>query len=372
MHVFRKSPDVIWVDFADATTTWQLDGVPATAVYPVQPRRAAWFLDQGRKRPVLRISRLQMSLAPAFALTAHSAQGMTLDDGVILGCVLPPGGNIITVYIAITRMRERAKLLIARPFPLADFQKGLRGARDLLLDCWRGQAPDWDSIRARYNTTRKCVDCLQDKRKMFFTKPQWRACDETRVCKECVAWHKDKNEPWRCSHCLQWQAAACFPDASRSNHATWTRICNACCAARRCTRCAQVRSKTDFSKRQWARKARFCLQCAHRGKQRQRTPQDCLTASCIARARNFVDRSRQRMYMRAIKREIAKLGRSRRRSRRKHCHAEKTGEGPTDAHGQKSFTCVRARLSSMWRDRAESACIGPNPHQTRTTGWAAL
>ena len=86
MHVFRKSPDVIWVDFADATTTWQLDGVPATAVFPVQPRRAAWFLDQGRKRPVLRISRLQMPLAPAFALTAHSAQGMTLDDGVILDC----------------------------------------------------------------------------------------------------------------------------------------------------------------------------------------------------------------------------------------------------------------------------------------------
>ena len=245
------------------------------------------------------------------------------------------------------------------------------------------QAPssDWDSIRARYNTTKRCVDCLQDKRKMSFTKPQWRACDKTRVCKECVAWHKDKNEPWRCSHCLQWQAAACFPDASRSNNATWTRICSACCAARRCTRCAQLRSKTEFSKKQWARTNRFCLQCAHKGR-RQRTPQACLTASCIARARNFIDQSRQRMCLRAIKREIARL-RERKEQSSKSAKQKgevgaqagadvvapkKTGKGPTDAHGQKSFTSVRARLSSMWCNRAKSACIGPNPHQTRTTG----
>ena len=307
VRVFKKSPDVIWVDFGDATTTWQLDGVPAAAVYPIQARRASWFLDQGRKRPMLRISRLQMPLAPAFALTAHSAQGMTLDDGVIVDCVLPPGGNIITVYIAMTRVRERAKLLITRPFPLADFQKGLRGARDLLLECWRGHAPDWDAIRVRCNTTRRCVDCLQDKRKLFFTKPQWRASDDTRVCKECVAWHKDKNEPWRCKQCLQWQSMTCFPHAATSNSATWNRICNACHAARRCSRCAQLRSKADFSKHQWERTSSFCVHCAHRGKHHKRTPQDCFTACSLARARAFVKRSRQRMYVRAIKREIAAL-----------------------------------------------------------------
>ena len=247
------------------------------------------------------------AFSPAFALTAHSAQGMTLDDGVIVDCVLPPGGNIITVYIAMTRVRERAKLLITRPFPLADFQKGLRGARDLLLECWRGHAPDWDAIRVRYNTTRRCVDCLQDKRKLFFTKPQWRASDDTRVCKECVAWHKDKNEPWRCKQCLQWQSMTCFPHAATSNSATWNRICNACHAARRCSRCAQLRSKADFSKHQWERTSSFCVHCAHRGKHHKRTPQDCFTACSLARARAFVKRSRQRMYVRAIKREIAAL-----------------------------------------------------------------
>ena len=200
VKVFKKTLEVIWVEFAGPNSSWQLDGVPQPGVYPIVPRRATWYLDQGRKRPVLRVSRTQMPLAPAFALTAHSAQGMTL-DGVILDFVLPPGGNIITVYIAMTRVRERAKLLIVRPFPLEDFQKGLRGARDLLLDCWRGNAPDWSAIQARFNVTRKCVDCLQDKRKIRFAGPQWRAGNDSRVCKECVAWHRDHNEPWRCSRC---------------------------------------------------------------------------------------------------------------------------------------------------------------------------
>ena len=206
-----------------------------------------------------------------------------------------------------TGRRGSLELLITRPFPLADFQKGLRGARDLLLECWRGHAPDWDAIRVRYNTTRRCVDCLQDKRKLFFTKPQWRASDDTRVCKECVAWHKDKKEPWRCKQCLQWQSMTCFPHAATSNSATWNRICNACHAARRCSRCAQLRSKADFSKHQWERTSSFCVHCAHRGKHHKRTPQDCFTACSLARARAFVKRSRQRMYVRAIKREIAAL-----------------------------------------------------------------
>ena len=211
VKVFNKRPGAVWVEFSGQNTSWQLDGV-FTARSSSLPNHASssilvLYLDQGRKRPMLRISRVQMPLAPAFALTAHSAQGMTL-DGVILDFVLPPGGNIITVYIAITRVRERTKLLITRAFPLQDFQKGVRGARDLLLDCWRGNAPDWEAIRARFNVTRRCVDCLQEKRKAFFASPQWRASDETRVCKEYVAWRREQNTPWRCSRCLQWQI--CF------------------------------------------------------------------------------------------------------------------------------------------------------------------
>ncbi len=47
-------------------------------LYPIKPKRGAWFLDKGRKHPVLKISRQQLPLAPAFAMTAHAAQGQTL------------------------------------------------------------------------------------------------------------------------------------------------------------------------------------------------------------------------------------------------------------------------------------------------------
>ena len=52
-------------------------------VYPIKPKRGAWFLDEGRKHTVLKISRQQLPLAPAFAMTAHAAQGQTLPAAII-------------------------------------------------------------------------------------------------------------------------------------------------------------------------------------------------------------------------------------------------------------------------------------------------
>ena len=45
VHVFRKPPEVVWVEFGAPGASWQLDGVPAPNVYPVTRSRAAWFLD---------------------------------------------------------------------------------------------------------------------------------------------------------------------------------------------------------------------------------------------------------------------------------------------------------------------------------------
>ena len=241
------------------------------------------------------------------SLISGPARPRPLIDGVILDCMLPPGGKIITVYIAITRVRERGKLLIIRAFPLEDFQKGIRGARELLLDCWRGSAPDWDAVRTRYNVSRRCVDCLQEKRKIFFTSAQWRATNETRVCKECVALHRDEHKPWRCSRCLLWQAVTAFPTASFNNKATWKRVCNSCRAARRCSRCDKLRGEKEFSKFQWGRSAGFYLQCAYKTEQVKQVNAGCSQPPRFARAQRFVRRSRRRMCVRAVKREIAAL-----------------------------------------------------------------
>ena len=252
------------MEFSSPKKAWQLKGVPQPNVYPVVPRSGSWYLDKRRKNPKLRISRRQVPLAPAFALTAHTAQGMTLEDGVIADCDVPPGTNIITCYIAVTRVREREKLLISRPFPAAPFQQGLAGQRDLLLQCWRGAQPDWAAVRARYNVTKRCSSCDIQKRTNAFAQPQWRAEDATRVCKERVRSFLAQNKPWRCAVCLNFQEIACFPKEAKNPRKTWSRVCNSCMADRRCYRCGQVRTEDMFSARQWKRggKTGHCKRCA--------------------------------------------------------------------------------------------------------------
>ena len=69
-------PSVVYIKFDNAT--WQLDGIDEPGVYPVVPQCKPWYLDKNRKFSVLKISRTQLPLAPAYAMTAHSSQGKTL------------------------------------------------------------------------------------------------------------------------------------------------------------------------------------------------------------------------------------------------------------------------------------------------------
>jgi hypothetical protein len=86
------------------------------------------------------VSRTQFPLAPQFAITAHVAQGQTIKEGVLTDLCIGPMGNPFTVYVAITRVQGREKLLIFRPFDAAPFQKGIGLGRDLLLRHLRGDA----------------------------------------------------------------------------------------------------------------------------------------------------------------------------------------------------------------------------------------
>ena len=306
---FTKMPEVVWVEFSSPKKAWKLKGVPQPNVYPVVPRSGSWYLDKNRKNPKLRISRRQVPLAPAFALTAHTAQGMTLEEGVIADCDVPPGTNIITCYIAVTRVREREKLLISRPFPAAPFQQGLAGQRDLLLQCWRGAQPDWAAVRARYNVTKRCSSCDIQKRTNAFAKPQWRAEDATRVCKECVRSFLAQNKPWRCAVCLNFQEIACFPKEAKNPRKTWSRVCNSCMADRRCCRCGQVRTEDMFSARQWKRggKTGHCKRCAGRvgGKP---VPAERVS---FDRARRFVGSTHRKRTVKQVWKQVHEILRQR-------------------------------------------------------------
>ena len=71
-----RQPTHVYVKFQGAE--WQLEGAPEPGLYPVTRQTKVWFLDGGRPKPVLRISRTQIPLVPAYAITAHGSQGKTL------------------------------------------------------------------------------------------------------------------------------------------------------------------------------------------------------------------------------------------------------------------------------------------------------
>ena len=61
-----------------------MPGLSEPGLYPITPITREWYLDRGKLHPQLRIQRKQLPLMPAFAMTAHSAQGQTFSKGAIV------------------------------------------------------------------------------------------------------------------------------------------------------------------------------------------------------------------------------------------------------------------------------------------------
>ena len=73
-NVFEK------VDFVKFEgETWIVPGCKEAGLYSVGPWRRAWFLDNGRRKPMLAVSMFQVPLAPAFARSG------TCDTGTNIG-----------------------------------------------------------------------------------------------------------------------------------------------------------------------------------------------------------------------------------------------------------------------------------------------
>ena len=85
-RVLSHVPRVVYVDFKDEAwesrdedRKWKFPGLPA-GVYPIYATERTWHLDGYRKgKARLAIQRQQIPLAPSFAITAHAAQGQTLN-----------------------------------------------------------------------------------------------------------------------------------------------------------------------------------------------------------------------------------------------------------------------------------------------------
>ena len=112
VRVLRKLPKVVFVKFRNADATdvgWKLPGLEEHGLYPIVSKKGTWYLDRGRQNPRLRITRSQLPLAPAFAMTTHAAQGQTLEGGAIVDLCIGKGTNPLGSYVAMTRVTRRDK-----------------------------------------------------------------------------------------------------------------------------------------------------------------------------------------------------------------------------------------------------------------------
>ena len=98
--IWNETPACILVRF-QTKEEWQVNGLQEKNVFPVATQKKPWYLDKGRSRPVLRVTRKQFPLAPAFATTAHAVQGQTCPQGVVTDMHIGEAGDPLTVYIVL-------------------------------------------------------------------------------------------------------------------------------------------------------------------------------------------------------------------------------------------------------------------------------
>ncbi|CAL1150877.1 unnamed protein product, partial [Cladocopium goreaui] len=248
--VCNNLPAVVYVKF-DTATSWQISGVPDANVYPVVTCRRVWYLDRQRRSPKLRVSRTQFPLAPQFAITAHVAQGQTIKEGVTTDLCIGPRGNPFTVYVAVTRVQGREKLLIFRPFDAAPFQKGIGLGRDLLLRHLRREPINWQDLLAKYCEERACSTCAERKPSTAFTAGQWKRDDKDRVCRECTKHYADAGTPWQCNVCKLWHVETNFPEKHRQRQCSFFRVCLTCEMKKPCFKCGVAKPEAEFGPAAW-------------------------------------------------------------------------------------------------------------------------
>ena len=217
---------------------------------------------------MLRVTRKQYPLAPAFAITAHAAQGQTAKEKVVADLHIGDSGDPLTAYVAVTRVTGRRNLAVLRPFAAKPYQQGTRLGRGLLLQVWRGDEIDWEVLRAQYLEEKPCAECGVRKRKNEYTAGQWKRDENKRICKECVARHVEDGVPWQCSVCSCWRGPAEFPAKHQRAQCAFYRVCVTCNEQKKCDLCERLLEEKMFSQAQWKRKQsgqRVCTECQKRG-----------------------------------------------------------------------------------------------------------
>ncbi|CAE7897803.1 pfh1, partial [Symbiodinium necroappetens] len=249
----EQQPEVVYVKFPDVT--WQLPGTPEPGIYPLRPVTEAWFLDRGRENPVLKVKRKQLQLTPAFAITAHSSQGKTL-DATLLDLNVDKNVHQTLGTVAASRVRSREDVLILRPFPLWLFQRGSPEGPDLLLKTLRKEPVDWKAWRESKNPFAACGSCGHVKDFANFSYVEW-----GKVCLHCEKGGKTNGKrkisgdaeiftKHVCDVCGCSKMAAAFPVAQlRQEGPDVKKVCTQCARNRRtlsCSICGKTKPSDAF------------------------------------------------------------------------------------------------------------------------------
>ena len=256
-HANDQRPSIVYVKFEGAK--WRLDGVEEPGVYPITPLAKTWFLDSRRKPPTLKIYRTQVPLTPAYAMTAHSSQGKTL-QAVLLDLNVEKRVDTTFGAVAASRVRSRHDALILRPFPLWLFQRGAVEGPQLLLKTLRGEETDWAAYREGRKPFATCSLCQQVRDIDGFEFEQWEKV-RSNLPGSCM-WckykekgpHKRKLESgtikYVCGKCKINKIEDCYPRSQLKTVSEEMKpTCLACCRAfdhLKCSQCEKVKQADKF------------------------------------------------------------------------------------------------------------------------------
>ena len=320
----KKLPEVVFVQFLDAD--WQLSGTNRPGIYPIQPVRRVWYIDAGKPKPVLKVTRQQLPLCPAFCITAHTSQGKTLTAAILDMCV-DKKIDVTFGTVTASRVRSRHDVLIFRPFPLWLYQRGAhlpktkkpiettspppkkkkKGASckelagpppgvALLLEQLRGEHINWEEYRQSQRPTATCRDCNNIKGFEQFSEAEWEAVRANRpaICSTCfqgqdVAWRarttKQCTSKHRCAQCRLHKIEAAFPRAQlEQEDAGKAQLCLQCINTEqwfKCDICKTEQIRTQFKSTVLTfPQGRCCLLCQEAASNRPRGAGRCGWFTC--------------------------------------------------------------------------------------------
>ena len=259
----RYHPKAVYVKFKDVT--WKLDGIDEVGVYPIKDTTATWHV-KATKPKSIQVRRQQIPISPGFARTAYSVQGFTLLAAIVDLC-FQATMDIITAYIALSRVKRADDILIMRPFSLERYQEGVPINKKVMMAYFKREDPSViTDLLQEYLEMRSKKQCAGAGCRNLIEKGHTHCenCSVTAVverlkkCRICRLRHAKPEFTLPMWNILQ--------DGHRS------RICIDCeNNAPRCIRCNSLKQQSDFTALEWQKgKERYtCFACQESKRKRQ-------------------------------------------------------------------------------------------------------